>query len=129
MIAVLAVTLGAMIGAPARSLIEQYIGRRYASAGFPLALSIVNITGSLLAGFVVAVTTGDLQLFLVMGLAGAFTTFSGWALAISTGFRIRRTTLSLAPALAWVVGVGLGVLVICVAAAYIGTVLGDLIAG
>jgi len=61
--AVFAIALGAFIGAPLRALIEQTVGR----VRSPLAtLLLINSL-----------------VFLVIGAAGAFTTFSGWALAIS----------------------------------------------
>ena len=80
MTAVFAIALGAFIGAPMRALIEQTLGR----VRSPLeTLLLINSLGSLLAGFSIGAFTGDLRLFLVMGAAGAFTTFSGWALAMS----------------------------------------------
>jgi len=72
--AVFAIALGAFIGAPLRALIEQTVGR----VRSPLAtLLLINSLGSLLAGFSIGAFTGDLRLFLVLGAAGAFTTFFG----------------------------------------------------
>ncbi len=80
MITILAISLGAFIGAPLRALVEQYASRTRSTL---TALLIINSLGSLLAGFSIGAFSGDLRLFLVTGLAGAFTTFSGWALALT----------------------------------------------
>ncbi len=81
MITILAISLGAFIGAPLRALVEQYARRTRSTL---TALLIINSLGSLLAGFSIGAFSGDLRLFLVTGLAGAFTTFSGWALALTS---------------------------------------------
>ena len=39
----------------------------------------MNVLGSLLAGIVLASTSGDLRTLLLVGFCGAFTTFSGFA--------------------------------------------------
>ncbi len=39
----------------------------------------MNVLGSLLAGIVIASTSGDLRMLLLVGFCGAFTTFSGFA--------------------------------------------------
>jgi fluoride exporter len=79
----LAVVVGAAVGAPARYLVDRAVTARAASAAgvglFPWGLSVVNVTGSALAGVVVATTTGDLRVLLLAGFCGAFTTFSGFA--------------------------------------------------
>ncbi len=80
MITILAISLGAFIGAPLRALVEQYASRTRSTL---TALLIINSLGSLLAGFSIGAFSGDLRLFFVTGLAGAFTTFSGWALALT----------------------------------------------
>lgn len=92
----LAVMIGAGLGAPLRFLVDRWVTERAASAGasgqFPWGLLVVNGLGSALAGIVLAVTTGDLRVFLLVGFCGAFTTFSGfgweadrlWATARST---------------------------------------------
>ena len=77
---ILAISVGAFIGAPLRALVEQYATR----VRSPLTtLLLINSLGSLLAGFSIGAFSGDLRILLVIGLAGAFTTFSGWALAFS----------------------------------------------
>ena len=77
---ILAISFGAFIGAPLRALVEQYATR----VRSPLTtLLLINSLGSLLAGFSIGAFSGDLRILLVIGLAGAFTTFSGWALAFT----------------------------------------------
>ena len=82
MSAVLAVALGGAIGAPMRYLLDLWVTRRVAGPGsaraFPWGLLCVNALGSLVAGVVLAATTGDLRTLLLVGLCGAFTTFSGF---------------------------------------------------
>jgi fluoride ion exporter CrcB/FEX len=120
---VLAVALGAFIGAPARAVLEKVLSERFHSTGFPVALSIVNIAGSFFAGIVLVNSSGDLQLFLLIGIAGTFTTFSGWAAAMRTGYqhRINKGRLSAGN---WVFRVGFGVMLLCVVAAWLGTNIG-----
>ena len=77
---ILAISFGAFIGAPLRALVEQYATR----VRSPLTtLLLIHSLGSLLAGFSIGAFSGDLRILLVIGLAGAFTTFSGWALAFT----------------------------------------------
>lgn len=126
MIAILAVILGAAIGAPARAALERIMNQRVDPARFPLALSIVNISGSFIGGAAYALTTGDLRTFLIVGIAGSFTTFSGWVQVISQGYRLRRgrTAGERVRNLVWMVGIGAGVLGLCVLAAWLGMNLG-----
>ena len=126
MIAILAVILGAAIGAPARAALERVMNQRVDPVRFPLALSIVNISGSFIAGAAYALTTGDFRTFLIVGIAGSFTTFSGWVQVISQGYRRRRgrTAGQRVRALVWMVGTGAGVLGLCVLAAWLGMNLG-----
>jgi fluoride ion exporter CrcB/FEX len=80
MITIAAIALGAFIGAPLRALVEQFAGRTRSAL---TTLLIINSLGSLLAGFSLGAFTGDVRTFFITGLAGAFTTFSGWALALN----------------------------------------------
>ncbi len=95
MSAVLAVALGGAIGAPLRYLLDLWVTRRVAGPGdvraFPWGLLVVNVLGSLVAGVVVAVTTGDLRTFLLVGLCGAFTTFSGYGWETTRLWRPHRS--------------------------------------
>lgn len=84
---ILAISFGAFIGAPIRALVEQHVTR----VRSPLTtLLLINSLGSLLAGFSIGAFSGDLRILLVVGFAGAFTTFSGWTLA----FTIHSDTLT-----------------------------------
>lgn len=80
MITIAAIAIGAFIGAPLRALVEQFASR---SRSALTTLLIINSLGSLLAGFSLGAFSGDVRIFLIVGLAGAFTTFSGWALALA----------------------------------------------
>ena len=70
-------------GAPLRYLVDRAVtgpGRRGAGvAQFPWGLTVVNVIGSAAAGIVLATTTGDLRVLLLVGFCGAFTTLSGFA--------------------------------------------------
>ncbi len=80
----LAVALGGAVGAVARwssvGLITRWLG-----TGFPYGILMVNVTGSFLMGVVVesllarAGASTELRGFLVVGVLGAFTTFSSFA--------------------------------------------------
>jgi CrcB protein len=80
------VILGAAIGAPARFAIDQYI-RRYSSK--PYGTFLVNVIGSFIIGL--TFTKNDhIYDFLVVGFAGAFTTWSTFMLDIYVGFELKR---------------------------------------
>jgi CrcB protein len=78
-----AVVAGAAVGAPLRYIVDRRVTERLASASdvrqFPWGLLVVNGLGSAIAGVVLATTTGDLRVLLLVGFCGAFTTFSGFA--------------------------------------------------
>ena len=87
---VAAVAAGAAVGAPLRYLVDRVVtdrvirsaADRSGAAGaalFPWGLLVVNVLGSLMAGIVIAATSGDLRMLLLVGFCGAFTTFSGFA--------------------------------------------------
>ena len=72
----LMVVLGAAIGAPLRYLTDRAVQGRHGSA-FPWGTLIVNVGGSLVLGFVVALPVGPLLAALVgTGFCGALTTYS-----------------------------------------------------
>lgn len=72
----LAVMVGAAVGAPLRYLVERWLAR---PTGPPWGLFAVNVAGSALAGVVAARITGDLRVLLLVGLCGTLTTFSGYS--------------------------------------------------
>lgn len=78
---VLAIALAAGIGAPARYLLDRFVTDRTAHrpwGAFPWGLMVVNASGSLIAGLVLVLASGAVQTVLLVGLCGAFTTFSGF---------------------------------------------------
>ena len=85
MSAMIAVVVGGAMGAPLRYLLDLLVTRGVTSTAspgalreFPWGLLVVNTIGSALAGVVLVATTGDVRTFLLVGLCGAFTTFSGF---------------------------------------------------
>lgn len=69
---VLAVFLGAALGAPARYLIDRFVQSKH-SSGFPFGTLTVNVVGCLLIGFVVGTSWMPL---LGVGFCGGLTTYS-----------------------------------------------------
>lgn len=92
---VLAIALGAACGAPLRYVVDRWVTARTArmtSMGeVPWGLFVVNLVGTGVAALAVAHTAGALRSFLVVGLAGAFTTFSGFAWDAHRLWASRRT--------------------------------------
>lgn len=120
---VLAIALAAAVGAPARYLLDRWVTDRTANlpwAAFPWGLLVVNASGSLIAGLVVVLADGTTQVVLLVGLCGAFTTFSGFGWDLSRLWGQARTvfwaTLVTMPAA-------------CVAAYFIGWGSGHLLLG
>lgn len=77
MITILLVMLGGGIGAVLRALITN-ICQRLFNSKIPIATSIVNITGSLIIGFMMghALDSHHMFPFFVTGVLGGLTTFS-----------------------------------------------------
>ncbi len=72
----LLVALGAAVGAPLRYLTDRLIRSRHPSA-FPWGTLAVNVTGSLLLGFLVGLPADPAVMALLgTGLCGALTTYS-----------------------------------------------------
>jgi CrcB protein len=87
----LLVALGGAIGASLRFWVERLLSRRTMMTHFPIALLVVNTIGSFIAGGVVVLAESGLTtLFLVVGIAGALTTYSGFARAASDRWRTSR---------------------------------------
>lgn len=71
------VALGALAGAPAR----HWVSRHLDSESWPAGTLLVNVLGSLLLGVLTGLSlTGDALALLGTGFAGAFTTYSSFAL-------------------------------------------------
>lgn len=82
---ILAVALGSAVGGVARFLFSAWIEQRAASS-FPLATMLVNISGSLLLGFLATWTfesagvSAEFRALLTTGLCGGYTTFATFSL-------------------------------------------------
>ncbi len=78
---------GGALGAGARYLVYQYVTRLWGAA-FPWATLLINISGSLLIGVLVAILlerlpdTTALRVFLITGILGGFTTFSAFSFEV-----------------------------------------------
>ncbi|MCC6455665.1 MAG: fluoride efflux transporter CrcB [Caldilineaceae bacterium] len=80
----LLIAIGAVLGANARYLVGLWAAHRF-GMDFPYGTAIVNITGSLVLGFLVAwgsTRSGlspELRLLFAVGFLGSYTTFSSFA--------------------------------------------------
>lgn len=77
---VLAISIGAVLGANARYLLGGWIAERFGTT-FPLGTLVINVTGSLLIGVVLTLSTDRLvpswfRPALAIGFLGSYTTFS-----------------------------------------------------
>ena len=91
---VLAVALGAALGAPLRYLTDRFLQGRHGTA-FPWGTFTANILGSALLGFVVAVPASPvLQAMLGTGFCGALTTYSTFGFETITLYRAGARTLA-----------------------------------
>ncbi len=88
----LLIAVGAALGANARYLVGMWAGSRF-GADFPYGTLIVNVTGSLLLGFLLTLVTGrmrlspDMRLLLAVGFVGSYTTFSSYTVESITLLR------------------------------------------
>jgi CrcB protein len=79
----LAVAIGAALGANLRYLISIWATQRFGS-GFPYGTLLINVTGCLVIGIVLTlaatkITLGEpLRLLIVTGILGGYTTFSSF---------------------------------------------------
>lgn len=82
---ILAVALGSAAGGVARFLLSAWI-EQHTTSSFPYATLLVNLSGSLLLGFLATWTyetagvPADMRALLTTGLCGGFTTFSTFSL-------------------------------------------------
>lgn len=80
----LIIAAGAALGANARYLVNLWAASRF-GADFPYGTLLVNITGSFILGFLLAVSTErfdlspEMRLLLATGFLGSYTTFSSYA--------------------------------------------------
>lgn len=78
------IALGAVVGASARYFLSTYIARAV-SPSFPYGTLVINITGSLLLGLFLVLTTERVlvdarwRLLVAVGFCGSYTTFSSYA--------------------------------------------------
>jgi len=78
------VALGGAIGAALRYGLSSYIAYRWMSS-FPLGTLVINILGSfvvaylIVKGFETGALSTNWRLFLIVGIGGAFTTFSSFS--------------------------------------------------
>lgn len=80
----LIIAAGAALGANARYLVNLWAASRFGT-DFPYGTLLVNVTGSFILGFLVAISTErfnlspDMRLLLATGFLGSYTTFSSYA--------------------------------------------------
>ena len=85
--AILAVAAGGALGAVARFLVSSGTGYLF-GYGFPFGTLIVNVLGSFALGVLIQVTafawspSAEVRAFVVVGVLGAFTTFSTFSLDV-----------------------------------------------
>jgi fluoride exporter len=113
----LAIALGAALGAPARYGIAQVI--HVASGTFPGATFVTNVSGSFVLGTVMALVlerfppTRYLRPFIATGFLGAYTTFSTFALEsdllVKQGHAAIAVTYAAASLVTGCVAVGAGI--------------------
>ncbi len=98
MLNILVISLGAIAGANARYFLSRFAARVTASE-FPYGTLIINVSGSLLAGFFLiwtvqrALVDPRWRLLIVVGFCGSFTTFSGYAFECMAYFEQGRWLL------------------------------------
>lgn len=79
----LAVMIGGAIGAACRFALGTWVARLYAGP-FPLGTFLINVSGSLLIGFLMGLFVNrpaidaHFRLFIVTGILGGYTTFSSF---------------------------------------------------
>ena len=111
------------VGASVRFLVDGLI-RANLKTAYPWATTIINISGSLVLGFITGLTVArvlptDLNIVLGTGFLGGYTTFSTASYETVQLIRQRRYGHAL--------GSGIGMLIGCVAAAMLGLWLGELV--
>lgn len=78
------IAIGAVAGAGARYFLSRYVARVFLST-FPYGTLLINVTGSLLLGFFLILTSERMlvdprwRLLVAVGFCGSYTTFSSYA--------------------------------------------------
>ena len=94
----LAVAAGGALGAVGRYLVMSQVGH-WLGSGFPFATLVVNVAGSFLLGLLIEASAlawspaPELRALLVVGVLGAFTTFSTFSLDVA--LHVERGELAL----------------------------------
>jgi CrcB protein len=120
----LVITFGAITGALSRFYITEYSKRNWGEK-FPYGTFIINISGSLLLGFFVTISSGifsytkELELLIKIGFLGSYTTFSTYEW--ETLFLWRKNKVA-ATVIYWLSSSVLGVM-----AVYLGSFLANLL--
>ena len=110
---VAAISLGAVLGANARYWLGLWMDTRFATR-FPLGTLVINVTGCLLLGFFIALTTGRValaprwRLLFAVGFLGSYTTFSTFGVETVTLLDEGSSALALGNVLLSVLGGLLG---------------------
>jgi len=118
------VFLGGGIGSSARYWLSGFV-YRIVSPDFPYGNLLVNVLGCFLIGILMTsfderfFVAPSLRIFLTIGILGGFTTFSSFSYETISLFRDQEIFLGIVNILTTVVG--------CLAATYLGTVVGKLI--
>lgn len=91
MIKVIFIAIGGALGTMARYIVSS-IDYKFLRGGFPLGTFVVNVSGSLIAGFLCGIFEGmsastNVKTFIFIGLLGGYTTFSAFGLESFNLFR------------------------------------------
>lgn len=113
------ISIGAILGANARYWLGTWITQK-TSSEFPFGTLLINLSGSLLIGFIMTLVTDRIlddvrwKLVLVIGFLGAFTTFSTFSydnyLLLIKGAWIPGLVNILASAVVGIIAVAIGVM-------------------
>jgi fluoride exporter len=116
---ILLISAGAVLGANARYWIGDWVAQKWGTS-FPFGTFLVNVTGSLLIGLFISLTTERFMVdprwrfLFVVGFLGAYTTFSTYTLECINLFERGQWGLGLLDALGSVfiglIAVGLGMM-------------------
>lgn len=111
------VAVGAALGGVTRNYLNIFVQNR-AGLGFPYGTLIINITGSLILGFIMRyalrtdVMSVDTRAFLTTGFCGGYTTFSTFSyetvMLLQEGEYARASTYVVVSVVVALLAVGLG---------------------